>query len=774
MAAVTTARGQSRRPLRLWSWLGRHDPGYGALRRAGRTAIVMPLLFALGIGVFRNGDLATFSAFGSFAMLLFVDFNGSRWERVQSQLGLAVGGAVLVCLGTLASHPLWLAVVAMAVVAFVVLFVGSVSSVLASSGSAWLLAFILPVTLPGSIESIPARLAGWGLAAAASVVAITFLWPAPRREPLRDGAIGACTALAASLRAEVTLTLTGEAARPEYDTAAAAARDAVAAMHTNFLSTVYRPTSLTTSARTLVRLVDELVWLQGVIAHPVQHDASSAASQHARRAACVVKTAAAGTLDAGAALLGHPQLGADDLEASLSSLRRARASVEDVASMHLLAERGSAPDPMEQIVSALDPGFRAQELSYGVEQVAGNIRLTAGAERRSWWERFLGRQPGILAGPFRAAVQRAGAQAERHSVWLHNSIRGAAALGIAVLVADLTGVQHSFWVVLGTLAVLRSNALSTGQNALRGVLGTVVGVVIGVGLLFLIGTNIAVVWILLPIAILIAGVAPTAISFAAGQAGFTVAIVLLFNIVAPSGWRVGLYRIEDILLGCAVSLVVGLLFWPRGAAAALRRTLAEAYEDSADYLVAAVSFGLGRCDGPSPVRPEPASESLRAAAASRRLDDAFRTYLTERGTKRQPLAQVTAAVTGVASIRLVSDAIVDLWRAHTTAADGDRSTAGWELSASADLLGDWYRELGRDLVGQHELPAPSSGDSTMDGRLLVALRDDLKDDAGNATPTAIRIFWTAEYLDAVRRLQARIVEPVRALGDEVQVGRGAR
>ena len=39
-------------------------------------------------------------------------------------------------------------------------------------------------------------------------------------------------------------------------------------------------------------------------------------------------------------------------------------------------------------------------------------------------------------------------------------MRGAIALGLAVLVADLTGVQHSFWVVLGTLTVLRSNALS--------------------------------------------------------------------------------------------------------------------------------------------------------------------------------------------------------------------------------------------------------------------------------------------------------------------------
>ena len=56
-------------------------------------------------------------------------------------------------------------------------------------------------------------------------------------------------------------------------------------------------------------------------------------------------------------------------------------------------------------------------------------------------------------------------------------------LGLAVLVADLASVQHSFWVVLGALSVLRSNALNTGQNVVRGVVGTVVGFVVGAALL---------------------------------------------------------------------------------------------------------------------------------------------------------------------------------------------------------------------------------------------------------------------------------------------------
>jgi uncharacterized membrane protein YccC len=734
----------------------------------------MPLLFALGSLVLRNGDVATFAAFGSFSMLLFVDFNGTMRERVQSQLGLAVTGAVLVCLGTLASHPVWLAAVAMAVVGFIILFVGSVSSVLASASTALLLAFILPVTLPGTVDSIGPRLLGWSLASAASILAITVLWPSPRRDPLRAGAIRACRALAARLGADVAVMLSDldPATVADYERTVAESNEAVAALHSGFLGSVYRPTNLSTSARTLVRLVDELNWVHSVVSQSARHDAlPTPASRRAGRAACRVKTEAAGLLDRGAELLESPGADPAELEAALVGLRESRMAVEDGAASDLPARQSGAirsggGDAARELISALDPGFRAQELSYAIAQVAGNIVLTAAAERRTWWERLLGRQPGNLAGTLHAAAERAAAQAERHSVWLHNSVRGAAALGIAVLLADLTGVEHSFWVVLGTLSVLRSNALNTGQNVLRGVVGTAVGVVIGAGLLFLIGTNATVLWILLPIAIFVAGTAPTVISFAAGQVGFTVTLVLLFNLVAPTGWRVGLYRIEDIALGCGVSLLVGLLFWPRGAAAALRQALAEAYADSSDYLAAAVAFGLGRCDEKAPAHPEPTGQAIRAASASRRLDDAFRTYLTERGSKRLPLSRVAASVTGVAGVRLAGDAILDLWKDHEVATDGDRSAAREELCRSSKVLTDWYHNLGRELVAQQSLPDPLPGDAIADGRLVDAVRRDLSDGAGKATATAIRMIWTGDYLDSIRRLQPEIVEPVGLLGGE--------
>ena len=115
------------------------------------------------------------------------------------------------------------------------------------------------------------------------------------------------------------------------------------------------------------------------------------------------------------------------------------------------------------------------------------------------------------------------------------------------------------------MSVLRSNALATGRSILTALAGTAVGIVVGAALVIAIGTHEVVLWAVLPVFVLLAAYAPRAISFAAGQAGFTVVLFVLFNLIQPSGWEVGLVRVEDVAIGFAISLGVGILFWPRGA-----------------------------------------------------------------------------------------------------------------------------------------------------------------------------------------------------------------
>ncbi len=707
-------------------WLRRHDRGFAALRRAARTAIVMPALFAFGMEVVGDPLVATFAAFGSFAMLLLVDFPGPIRDRLRDQAALAVACGVLIALATVVSRSTWAAAAAMAVVGFGILFAGVASSVLAGAAQPLLLSFILPLSLPGPVSSIPDRLAGWGLASACSLAAIALLWPAPAVDPVRTRAIAALRALAVRLRVDP-----GAPPGPE---------PAVAALDATFFATPFRPAGLSTAARAVVRLVDELRWLDSILVRrPAGRDP----------AADAVLTAAAEVLDAAGAGLERPAAGGAGLEAARARLRDRLRDLDRSVTRSLTEAT---------IVTALSPGFRAQELGYVVLQIAANVEAAVAAERRSWADRLLGRPPAGLPRTIAAAQERTGAHLERHSVWLRNSVRGASGLAGAVLVADLVSTQHAFWVVLGTLSVLRSNALSTGQTVARALGGTAAGFIVGGALVYFIGTDRALLWAVLPVAVLLAGLAPAAVSFAAGQAAFTVTVLIVFNILVPAGWKLGLVRIEDVALGCAVSLAVGALLWPRGAGPVLARALADAYRSSAAYLAGAVQYGVGRCDATAADAARPEREAARAAASSRRLDDAFRGYLGERGAKPVPLADVTRLVTGVAGLRLSADAVVDLW-ASDESARSDRAGVRRELSADAERLTGWYDEFAAGLAGADGVPAPLSADAAAGDRLLEAARRDLRAPDGQAVATAARVLWTGDHLDAARRLQALLAGP---------------
>ena len=301
--------------------------------------------------------------------------------------------------------------------------------------------------------------------------------------------------------------------------------------------------------------------------------------------------------------------------------------------------------------------------------------------------------------------------------------------------------------------------------------GTGAGFIAGAALLAGIGTNTTLLWFLLPLAVFLAGVAPAVISFAGGQAAFTLTVVILFSIIAPTGWRVGLVRIEDVALGAGVSLVVGVLFWPRGAAPALRRALAEAYADGAGYLASTVRFGMSRGDPGTPALPALAGDAARAAAASRRLDDAFRTYLAERGAKRFPLADAAGLVTGVAGLRLEADAVLDLWRGDDGRAGSDVAAARHEILGTAERVTGWYDALATTMITGGELSRPLAQDTAADGRLVLAVQRDLPGDDGRASATAVRMIWTGDHLDVVRRLQAAIISPARATAGQPAGGR---
>ncbi len=612
------------------------DPGLGALKNALRAAVVVPLAFALSLEVLQNKQMALFASFGSMALLVFVDFGGSRLARLRAYLLLVVAGCVFIALGTVCSRSPWLATVAMALVGFLILFAGVLGGYLAAAQSAALLTLVLSVMVPIDAGAIPSRLAGWGLAGALSIPMTLLLWPERPRGAVRRQAGQAVRALAA-------LTQTADDA-VERDAANAIATRQTRALRQRFVSLQHRPSGTGPRTVALGRLMEDLGWLRGIAARAPEPPRLGTAWSSERKE---IESAVPLALEAVADRL---QLGEERGPDAVDAARSARARLLRVqrahdALGHALIDhfaRSHAALDEERAAIELDEAYRLRELALGTLQIGRDALVACG-------------EP-VEGEPHRSALAQAGAtgrlartHASMRSVWLRNSIRGAVGLAVAVLVGQLSDLQHAFWIVLGTMSVLRSNALATGTTVLLALLGTLVGIVAGGLLVLAVGSDQGALWAVLPAAVLLAAYAPRAISFAAGQAAFSLVVLVLFNLLVPAGWKVGLVRIEDVAIGAAVSLLTGFLIWPRGASAVVREAYGSAYSRAARYLEATIDALFGRAGGESSE-----AAARKAGASAELLELTIHEYVAERSSTRAGLDDLCVLIAGASRVRRVA------------------------------------------------------------------------------------------------------------------------
>jgi len=692
-------------PLHLPAW------SKAAGLRMVRAVLVIPPLFALTFEGFGNLQMALFAAFGGFATLIMASFGGTWRDKVTAHFGLAVIGSLGLIIGTAVSGITWLAVLVTIPVTFGIFFAGVAGPNAASGVTAALLPYVLPVATPGTVGMIPDRLAGWWLASVVST-AVVLLIPAPAPgDRLRAAAADSAHTLAAHLEASARGTATADDIKA-----------CLAAKHqlmTAFASTPYRPVGLATADQGMASVVQLLEWCTALVAdatdgHPNLDQAAPPDRDLFGQAAAVLRQA--GDLLAGGSVV--PDIDAMDRQREAAAAYHQSASDRDIDSVEIVARHA----------------FHAQVIALVVRNIVADALIatrradpeTIAARRRGWY----GAQPeGTMAERRAASISGALGVLTRHasfrSVWFLNSLRGSLALAAAVLVADLSSVQHGFWVVLGTLSVLRTNAASTESTALRALGGTVLGFVLGALLLLGIGTSTPALWAALPIAVAVAAYAPGALPFTFGQAAFTVVVLVLFNLLAPAGWRVGLLRIEDVAIGCLVSLVVGVLFWPRGAASVVGDDLADAFGRGAAYLTQAVDWALG-------TRHEPPDTGAAAVTAGIRLDEALRGFLAEQGAKRVSKEDLWMLVMASMRLRLTAYSLAGLQAPeHVRHEHHGVSHARAALTHATADLSEFYQRIavlvGRPVAGQVlppvKVPSPPSLDGTTSGAAAWAAAD---------------------------------------------------
>jgi uncharacterized membrane protein YccC len=161
------------------------------------------------------------------------------------------------------------------------------------------------------------------------------------------------------------------------------------------------------------------------------------------------------------------------------------------------------------------------------------------------------------------------------------ALRLMACIGVAGVVSEVLPLQRSYWVALTVAIVLKPDYGSVFARALQRGIGTIVGAVAGAVLLALFHGA----WLLIPFGVL-AALLPYGRDRNYGlQATFlTPLVVVLVDLLRPTGWQLALDRLIDTLIGCAIVLVVGFAPWPMAWYAHLPAKFGQAAHDVCSYI----------------------------------------------------------------------------------------------------------------------------------------------------------------------------------------------
>ena len=555
---------------------------------AGRRAVRVTLTAIVAFYGCRYGlgdpTMALYAVFAVLAFSLLSQTSGPPAVRTRTLLACLAFGLVDVTIATYAAVNTGVAVAAMFVFGFLVSFAGVCGVRVSEVSTGLQLLFILPSLPPFDPGSLGSRLVGLTLGMVLLIVTDRFLLADPRppgfAERLADvtdkaralaaGIVGACE-------------LGGSVKGPELDRLVAEAKAASSGLRLFEIPLVERPSAPSRLDRGLTDAAGALratTYRLMVLRTEVDADPLSLPVP-------VVAAIASTLADARAALVGQgPEPSTDELTAALETerdlWRRVLADAPESAEAREVRSLGGATTLAAAIQAA--NGARAMVLALRAGYGASVPAEDSGPDDPFWYAR---------GSALSLVWHRVRRNLTVRSVEFQNALRLAAGLALARFIAGEFSLSHGLWVLLATLTLTRTSVRATRGALKPALIGTLVGVTLAGLLLFLAGENAVPYVVMMPVALFAAVLAGPTVGPIGTQATFTLVVACLFSQVAPPTLELAKDRLVDVLIGACVGVAVGVLAWPRGGQAELRRAgsrclsaAADCVDTTADWIVA--------------------------------------------------------------------------------------------------------------------------------------------------------------------------------------------
>ena len=251
---------------------------------------------------------------------------------------------------------------------------------------------------------------------------------------------------------------------------------------------------------------------------------------------------------------------------------------------------------------------------------------------------------------------------------------------------QFTGLQHGYWILLTSLFVCQPNYNATRHRLALRIIGTLVGVAIGLPVLLLVPSVEGQLLLIVLTGVLF--FAFRNVQYAHATMFITLLVLLCFNLLGE-GFEVALPRIIDTLIGCAIAWAAVSFIWPDWKFRNLPRALDQALNANCRYLDAILeqyhqgrdnrlAYRVARRDAynrdaelasvVSNLSTEPRADAAQRETAFRLLclNHTFTSYISALGAHREKLSTPDILALLDDAVCYVDDAL------HHTPADEQR------------------------------------------------------------------------------------------------------
>lgn len=185
---------------------------------------------------------------------------------------------------------------------------------------------------------------------------------------------------------------------------------------------------------------------------------------------------------------------------------------------------------------------------------------------------------------FRKSIQTLISGIGFSNIYFRYTIQISLATLITMILYKIFNMQHGLWLVMFCIIVMKPNPGSSLKTGIYRIAGTILGIAITIGLVYITGQKPLTIWILMCVATIGFLYLSQSSYFMFSITLLTISMISLYYMMYPKIWDISIIRSYDTAIAVVIGVVISYFIWPNRANRKLIDDIHEGLNSEINYL----------------------------------------------------------------------------------------------------------------------------------------------------------------------------------------------